>query len=87
MKIDNPDNPQSYARQQERGQSKFFFIDAPGPLNIKTAPRVATTTVQNFYSYVERGNNRCGLKWSVTTQVNNNQLVRQQVLPYHVPLK
>jgi hypothetical protein len=79
---DQPDNPHAQYRQQPSGQSNFFFIDAPGPLRSPAFER-STTTVQNFFTYVERGKNRCGIKWSLTTEVQNNRLVRQVLRPGH----
>jgi hypothetical protein len=78
---DQPDNPNSLYRQQPRGQSNFFSVDGPGPLKLPGIERVSTTTVQNFFTYVERGNNRCGVKWSLTTEVQNDRLIRQVLRP------
>jgi hypothetical protein len=83
---DAPDNPAAQFRQQLKGQSKFFFIDAPGPFKSQY-PRVSTVSVQNFYTYVERGKSRCGFKWSLVTVIENNRLSTQVLLPQHFPLK
>jgi hypothetical protein len=82
---DEPDNPNR--RQQPRGQRQFFFLDAPGLQKLTVAERTSSTLVQNFYSYVERGKDRCGIKWSLTTEVRNDRLVRQNLRPYHVSLQ
>lgn len=75
--------------QQPKGQSTFFATDAPGfkvradELG-KPAPKVLwLNQTQRFYTYIERGNMRCGVKWSLTTSIVNGQAVVQHPSPGH----
>jgi RHS repeat-associated protein len=84
---DKPDPPLSYNIQKSAGQSSFFVIDTPGVRKISGFSRIAVAQVQNFYAYIERGNQRCGIKYSVITGVRNDRAVFQAVTSGHLPLK
>lgn len=77
----------SYDIQKRAGQSSFFVIDTPGVRKISGFSRIAAAQVQNFYAYIERGNQRCGIKYSVATGVKNDHAVYQIVTSGHQPLK
>jgi hypothetical protein len=84
---DRPDPPLSYDIQKPAGQSSFFVIDTPGVRKTSGFSRIAVAQVQNFYAYIERGKQRCGIKYSVVTGVRNDHAVLQIVTSGHQPLK
>jgi YD repeat-containing protein len=85
--LDMEDAPEPQFRRQRIGQSNFFFLDGPGLFKSLDRWYLSANLVQNFYTYVERGNNRCGIKWSLTIRVRDNQLKSIILRPYHVPMR
>jgi RHS repeat-associated protein len=72
---------------QPKGGHRFFFIDAPGPdRDILGQHLISIYTVENFTTYMVKGNVMRYVEWSLEETFTRGKLTKANFHPYHLPL-